>query len=136
MKLFVFGIALSLFSLSSFADYKCYPSAKNEFMTDELVLKVGKTKVSFDEASSPTRVEATFKNMVGEGVNEFANFEHGDFSPMKRIRNQVPSDYFGEGSGEMYVSTSILNNSGKGRMAVAWCAHWCHYDYYNCYPVR
>lgn len=136
MKLFFFAIAMSLLSLSSFADYKCYPSQKNEFMTNELILKVSKTKVSFNEVSSTTRVEASFQNMVAEGVNKFASFEHGDFSPMKRIRNHVASDYFGEGSGEMLIGTSILNNSGKGRMAVAWCAHWCHYDYYSCYPVR
>ena len=136
MKLLFIGVALSLFSLSSFADYKCYPSAKNEFMAEELILKVNKTKVSFAEVSSSVRGEAALEKMVSEGTDKFVNFEHGLFSPMKIKASQGTSDYFGEGTGEMYISTTILKNEGKGRMAVGWCRQWCKYDYFNCYPVK
>lgn len=125
-------VALFAFvSVSASASYVCFPSKKNEFATDIMNLSVKKTKVSFFEGS--LEGVAKFKGIVSEGVDRFVNFEHAVYDDMRKTKPDVLSpDWFGEGYGQMLVQTSMREGAERGRMAIAWCHHWCNYDYFNC----
>jgi hypothetical protein len=133
-------ISSLLFSWTTFADYTCYPSKKNEFATDKIALKVLSNKVRITELpSSETEVtrtgEAPFKvNSKADG--KYLTFDHAVYSYIQEVRGNSQSSmrsWFGEGSGDILVGHDVIANEPKGRMAIAWCYHWCTYDYYSCY---
>jgi hypothetical protein len=135
-----FLIIFSLFlSGASFADYTCYPSKKNEFAINKIILELSADKVSITEVPNSelegTRVgEALFKgNAKADG--KYLTFDHALYSSIQKVKDSSPSplsNWFGEGYGEVLVGQDVLANEPNGRMAIAWCYHWCNYDYYSC----
>ena len=113
---------------AALADYTCLPSKKNEFATDKTLVKISANKVQITEVASSSNVgnKTGEARLEGAGkASRYVTFEHLIFSPL--------SDWFGEGYGQVLVGQDLIAGNAKGRLAIAWCYHWCSYDYFSCY---
>lgn len=127
----------SFFSVTAMAEWTCYPSPKNEFSAKPLSVKVTSKKITIREegANGYYRVGEAKLQAGAVGDSRFIQFDANLYSTLELVKaSYIPSDHawYGEGYGQVYFDRALVKGAERGRLAMAWCYHWCNYDYFVC----